>query len=280
MISLVDIIKSPYSKRFIFISILTIIAFICNEIFFQSAALAAEKKVNFDIIGRIITKFKDIGLEWGKHVSKYALWLLGTTATFELILVGIKKLRGDDLGEVIASLVHMCLWVGLFLYLINFSTDLSISIIKGFKDTAIEVGKASGDFNPANLKDILEYSIKIGRNILESGGFLKLFSDGILTAIMGVGIFICLCFIVGMAIVIRCEAFIVLNVGVLLLGFGGCRYTRPFAANFLRYALGIGLKIFIIELLLGVVFVFLEQYSKTESYSLIETMVLLACVFI
>ncbi len=276
MISLVDILKFPYNKKFIFISILTVIIYICNELFFHEAAFAA---VDLDITARIYNKFSEVGFEWGRHVSKYALWLLGITASYELILIGIKKIRGDDLGEVIASLVYMCLWVSLFLVLINASADLSMRLIKGFEDTAIEIGQASGNFKPSSLMDILEYALNIVENVFESGSILKL-GDGILTALLGIGVFVCFCFIIGMAIVIRCEAFIVLNVGIFLLGFGGCRYTRPFASNFLRYALGVGLKIFIIELLLGVVFIFLEQYSKTEAFSLIETMVLLACVFI
>jgi P-type conjugative transfer protein TrbL len=48
------------------------------------------------------------------------------------------------------------------------------------------------------------------------------------------------------------EAMLVLGAGVVLLGFGASRWTAPIAAGYWRYAVGIAMKIFTLEIVIGI----------------------------
>ncbi len=279
MINLVDIIKPPSKNRLIFIGILTILAYFCNEILFQSIAYAADE-VNPSILIRIYNKFNNIGFALGNEIKKYATWLLGWILLAQFILIGIKGvLSQDDFKEIIARMGKVCLWAGLFLFLIFMSGDYIDLLVNGFHNTAVKVGEQSGTFAKANISDLLKLGFNLSIRSFSSAS-LGNPVDAAVFILSGFGILLCFGFIVGMGVIIKCEAFLALNIGVFILGFGGNEYTRPFASNYLRYALGIGLKIFSIEVLFGVSWAFLQDFANIEFGDIKEPIVILVCVFI
>jgi type IV secretion system protein TrbL len=99
---------------------------------------------------------------------------------------------------------------------------------------------------------------------------------GLVTAILGemsfyrlidnVGLIICaLAVLVSFALIaaqmllVKCEAYIVMNAGIILLGFGGAEQTRSYATNFIRYSLGVAMKLFVMQLLVGLGTAFIRE---------------------
>jgi type IV secretion system protein TrbL len=64
-------------------------------------------------------------------------------------------------------------------------------------------------------------------------------------------IIICFALIAAAMIMALVESYIVLSAGVLLLGFGGSRWTRDFAVKTVVYAVSVGAKLFMIQLIAG-----------------------------
>ena len=58
--------------------------------------------------------------------------------------------------------------------------------------------------------------------------------------------------IAGLLLTTLIESYFVIGAGVLLLGFGGSRWTATFAEGYLLYAMRVGVKLFVLYLLIGI----------------------------
>lgn len=82
------------------------------------------------------------------------------------------------------------------------------------------------------------------------------------------------------------ESYVVLNIGVVLLGFGALHLTREFSLNFLKYVLGVGLKLLSMKILAGLLLGTLEKEvvdakmaSAAEYLFLMITVVIITGLF-
>jgi type IV secretion system protein TrbL len=63
---------------------------------------------------------------------------------------------------------------------------------------------------------------------------------------------LCYAWMAGMLLVYLVESYIVLGGGVVLLGFGGSRFTAGLADGYLVYVFRVGVKLFVAYLILGI----------------------------
>jgi type IV secretion system protein TrbL len=64
-------------------------------------------------------------------------------------------------------------------------------------------------------------------------------------------ILVCFALIAAAIILALVESYIVLSAGVLLMGFGGSRWTKDFALKTVIYAVSVGAKLFVLQLIAG-----------------------------
>src|SRR5260364_354756 len=64
-------------------------------------------------------------------------------------------------------------------------------------------------------------------------------------------IFLAFLLIAAQLLVTQIESYLCIGAGVILLGFGGARWTEDIAATYMRYALLVGLKLMILYLVIG-----------------------------
>ena len=62
---------------------------------------------------------------------------------------------------------------------------------------------------------------------------------------------VCLALIAALLIVALVESYIVISAGVLFMGFGGSRWTKDFALKIIVYAVSVGAKLFVLQLIAG-----------------------------
>ena len=62
---------------------------------------------------------------------------------------------------------------------------------------------------------------------------------------------VCFGLITALYILTLVESYVVISAGVLFMGFGGSRFTKDFALKILVYAVSVGAKLFVLELLVG-----------------------------
>ena len=83
---------------------------------------------------------------------------------------------------------------------------------------------------------------------------------------------VCFAIIAALLIVALVESYIVVSAGVLFMGFGGSKWTKDFALKILVYAVSVGAKLFVMQLLIGLgqqVFNALASNFETRSVDIL-----------
>lgn len=233
-------------------------------------------------LGLIISKYHAVGDSWGANLKGYSLWLLKTMLVVQLTWQAIKLgLKQSALQDVIEDLVMVAIFGSVFWTLIVYAQNWADSFISGIRTLSVSV--AGGE---KEAVQVLFDSIKIADAIWN--GLLSIWSPfssalvGPVVAVCIAIVFVCGAFIYGMYVLILCEAWLVLNLGIILLGFGGLKSTRVFATSYLKYALAVGLKYLAIRCLLYILVDFIADmvnYSfkdVTEAFVVAASFIVLA----
>ena len=76
--------------------------------------------------------------------------------------------------------------------------------------------------------------------------------DSLGVLIAAIVIMVCFGLITAFSIVALVESYIIVYAGILLMGFGGSRWTKDYAIRTLQYAMSVGAKLYVLILLLGI----------------------------
>nr|WP_281180513.1 P-type conjugative transfer protein TrbL [Desulforhopalus singaporensis] len=223
----------------------------CNETF------AATPDLN--ITQNLVNLYKTLGTKWGSNVKPHAIWLLNCLLVIEVVFLAIRLgLQKADITDVIAELVRVAIFGATFYCLIIYGQDLTAKIVDGFIGLAEDIHKPSERVS-LFFRDSIT-TVKAMEKIA------TIFQPGVavMIALCAVVSLVCAALTYGMYLIILCEAWIVMNVGILILGFGGNRHTRGWATNFMRYSLAVGLKLFIIQLLINVIYTLVHTIVAWE----------------
>jgi len=242
-------------------------------ILFNNLAMAAADQ---DIINKITNQYSSVGLVWGSAIQKHALWLLKWLLVIQLVVMAVKLgFKQSTLQDVIEDLVMTAIFGGIFWALIVKGQGWGVQLMQGMGAMAKDVAGGGSDPGAAFYAQIFKDFLIVADN-MTSWNPLNVVPYG-LCAIASA---ICGAFIYGMYLVVLCESYIAFNLGIFLLGFGGMRYTRGFATGFLKYALSVGLKLFVIRCLLYILGTFAAKMVFYNFQSFTEVLVITACMFI
>ncbi|WP_242637331.1 P-type conjugative transfer protein TrbL [Desulfobacter hydrogenophilus] len=243
-------------------------------IIFNNSAMA---DINQTVIEKIVQGYKDVGFTWGDNVKSHALWLLKWLLVIQLVVMAVKLgFKQSTLQDVVEDLVMTAIFGGIFWALIIKGQAWGLDLIQGMLKMAQDVAGGGSPPGEAFFSKVFTDALKVADNMMYS------WNPMLVPAICLCSICSAVCgaFIYGMYLVILCESYIAFNLGIFILGFGGMRYTRGFATGFLKYALSVGLKLFVIRCLLYILGSFLADMVLFTFKSFTETLVITACFFI
>ena len=243
--------------------------------FFNDLAIASD--IDQSILGDITQKYKDVGSTWGENVKSHALWLLKWLLVVQLVVMAVKLgFKQSTLQDIVEDLVTTVIFGGIFWALIIKGQAWGVDLIQGMLKMAKDVAGGGSPPGEAFFTKVFADVLKVADNMMYS------WNPMLVPAICLCSICSAVCgaFIYGMYLVILCESYIAFNLGIFILGFGGMRYTRGFATGFLKYALSVGLKLFVIRCLLYILGSFLADMVLFTFKSFTETLVITSCFFI
>jgi type IV secretion system protein TrbL len=194
--------------------------------------------------------FRTCTRSWEATLQDYALRLFWLLATIEFAWNAIRLVfRNADVNEWLSELVNQIFFIGFFLALLTHATAWTGAIVASFTEAADGVQRANG-FADGSASSIFNIGVTIGTNIWNS--------VSIAAPIHSIAVLVCAAFIVAFfalmaaaIILAQVEAYVVLSAGVLLMGFGGSRWTKDFALKTVIYAVSVGAKLFLIKLIAG-----------------------------
>ncbi|MDC9654347.1 P-type conjugative transfer protein TrbL [Xanthomonas perforans] len=235
----------------------TALALFClaDSAFAQSADLQ-NPGASFDGLMQLVQQQAS---QWGPRLQSYAsrlFWGLAviqfTYSFFALVF------KGADLGEILGELVRQILTIGFWFTFLKFSTDWMGRIVDSFRQAA---GAAIGGDSALQPADMFALAVQFANSLVKSGSLL----NPTLYTLIGISaliVLLCFAFIAILMALAIFESYIVINAGVLMMGFAGSSWTRDVTMQFVKYGVSVGAKLFVLTLLAGLIVSSAEAWSK------------------
>ncbi len=226
-------------------------------VFCGACGVASGAIAQNNVLDNILVTYQNAAAAWQATIVSLATNLFFLLATIEFIWMGIRlSVHGADLQTWVGELIQRIMFIGLFLFLL-LNAGFASQIVDSFRQAAdIASGLPSG-FTPTDVLDMgINIATQITQNvsITDPPGSLGL----IITALIMTIAFAIMAAILLLAIV---EMFILINAGVILLGFGGSNFTKDIAIRFLTYTVSVGAKLFVIQLVIGLGLTLLNGFA-------------------
>lgn len=203
---------------------------------------------------RITDLYKNGAASWEGVLLDYARGLFALLVTIEIAWTMIRlTMKNADFSEFAAEVVNRMMFVGFFGWLLTNSSTFARAIVDSFRQAGNEAAMASGGTGGIRPSDIFDAGMNMATTVLMTKVELSLTGVGQSVALMIAAVLVCACFaLIGAFLICALvESYIVVSAGVILMGFGGSRWTKDYAIKALTYALSVGAKLFCIQLIAG-----------------------------
>lgn len=205
-----------------------------------------------DVLDQLVQLFISKAASWEAALQTIALDLFGILAGIEITLaIGRVLIGKGDLVDMFAVVVQQMITVGFFFWVLRNWPHFSMAITDTFGKAGSEASKASGGdvgMSPTSIFLAgcnLAYSAWQGMSWNQPG-------MSVLLAISGAGVVVVFAIIAASIVEILIESAIAAYAGILMMSFGPNVYTRDFAIAQFRYAMSVGMKRFMMQLIAGI----------------------------
>ena len=226
--------------------------------------------------------FKDTASTWYDVLSGYAFNLLSMLMVIDLAwTLMMQALQGGGIQDFTAEIVRRIFFYGFFILAIEKSWEWSSILINSFVDAANAALNAASGVTRVSGSSLFDLGLDVAKKIVsEVSVFDPSAALGLLLAALVA--LVVMAIVAAMVLAAYIESYIVLGAGVLLLGFGGSRWTSDFAKKYLFYAFSVGVKLFVLNLIVGLSFTLIQTWanefdsnSQTQVFVILGTMVVL-----
>lgn len=204
----------------------------------------------------ILDEYKSLEGQW---ISK----LLGATQRLFVLLAGIEviwsftllSLEKADFQLLTAAIIRKIMWIGIFYALLLYGvTPDGGGWIPAILNSFQLLGQNASSVGPLGPSAIVGFGVNTSVDLLSAAsdaGFLTDMGTALTLVFCAVVIFIAYLAVAIQFVVALVESYLAVGGGVILLGFGGSRWTAPYVERYVAYSVSVGLKILILYLLVG-----------------------------
>ncbi len=204
------------------------------------------------VLDGIASQYQNASRLWRPRLVPIAQQLFMILASIEFAVSGaIWALRRDSLDDLAAKFLLKFALVAFLLALITSFTTWIPPIINGFAAAGEAAIGSSATVSPSGIMDIGRQTALTVLNTLDVGVMLRNPAMAVFGALSAEIIALAYAVIAVELILVLIESYIVLGGGVLFLGFAAFRGTAAFAENLIAYTFGVGIKIFLLYLIVG-----------------------------
>ena len=204
----------------------------------------------------ILDEYKNLEGQW---IAK----LLGAAQRLFVLLAGIEviwsftllALEKADFQLLTAAIIRKIMWIGIFYALLLYGiTPDGGGWIPAILNSFQLLGQNASSVGPLGPSAIVGFGINTSVDLLSAAsdaGFLTDIGTALTLVFCAVVIFVAYVAVAIQFVVALVESYLVVGGGVILLGFGGSRWTAPYVERYVAYSISVGLKILILYLLVG-----------------------------
>lgn len=201
---------------------------------------------------QILSAFQAARGNWVANIASYANSLFGALALIEFAWsAAVMVLEKADLQSWTAALIRKIMWIGgFYMLLINGPAWIPFII-----DSFTQIGQNSSGVISISPSNVFAQGLAVAgalSNGFSIAGFLT--QPAVILALVFGAIIVVISYamITIQFLVAMVESYIVVAAGFIFLGFGGSRWTAPYAERYIGLAVSNGVKILVIYLLISV----------------------------
>lgn len=212
----------------------------------------AQRTPSGPVLDNIARTYHTASQTWLSRLLPVAQRTFSVLATLELLISGIIwTLRRDAFDELAGRFLLKFILMSFMLTLITSFNYWVPSIVTGFAAAGEQAASVHG-LSPSGVLDIgWSMSATMLHSISLSNAFFNPVTS-VFVALLAFGIWLAYVAVAAQLLRVLVESYLVLTGGVIFLGFAGFRVTAAYAENYLNYAVAVGIKIFLLYLIVGV----------------------------
>lgn len=220
------------------------------------AAITQEGINNAGVLDEVLERFHIAAESWRNYLTETARFIFWSLAAISLTWTfGSMLLKRSELQEFFAEFIRFCMFLGIFKWLLEIAPDISEDVFSSFRSIAANASGMDREMTPSSIVDIGfsivdrmidDDSLSIGDKIV--GGAMSIIVL-IVSALISINILI----------LIICS-WIMSYAGIVLLGFGGSRWTSDIAVSYYKAVLGIATQLMTMTLIVGIGNQFINEY--------------------
>jgi type IV secretion system protein TrbL len=216
-----------------------------------ASATAAHAQAPVDV-GGTFQQIAQAANAWIPAITQEASFLFYALATLDFAWGAPQLLRESDFNGLFLSLIKKLLVISFF-YAVLINGQIWIpAIVNSFAQLG---ATAAGVPLVQNPSDIMTQGLQIISDLFTKVSATDLLTQpgGAITTILAACIVLASYIIITLHYVVtKLEAIIVMSAGYIFLGFGGSRWTSPYFERYISLAVGTGVRLMLIYLMLGV----------------------------
>lgn len=210
-----------------------------------------------DLLDNILYRFSSTASLWSQTLLAYARYLFWSLALISMVWTyGLMALRRADIQEFLAETVRFFVVVGFFYWLLDNGPAIATAIMDSMRKLA---AKASGIDARVSPSDIVDVGFDIVSKAIDNSSIWSPAATTVGLIVAGLILVVLALVSINMLIVLI-TAWILTYGGIILLGFGGGRWTQDIAIQYYKTVLGIALQAFAMILIIGIGKSFVDQY--------------------
>ena len=208
--------------------------------------------MNSTILSDIVRDYEAVSATWFSALGPIANRIFWILVAIQLTWSAMWwVLDREDGLAVVSSLLRQIVAIGFFYALLLNGGAWIPAVVKSFS----QAGATAAGLTDLSPTGVFDQGLALANKILNATadlGLLDGFFASLIAGITALVVVIAFAVIAAQLLVALVESFVVIGAGVLFLGFAGSRWTKFFTERYLSYVASIGVKLFVLYLIMGV----------------------------
>lgn len=226
-------------------------------------------------IDELLRTFENAAGQWPPVLRQYSTYVFVALVTiswaWSFMWMAFKE---SNITELLAELTRRSLMIGFFYWLLMDGTWIAAKIVEGFQFLAQAL---TGKYiHPSSIFDI---GFSLASEIIKKLSWTDMV-DGLGFVLAGIGILIVFAFIALEMLLVIIQYYIMLNLGVIMMGFLGHEWSREYAINYFRLMLGLGVKLLSMQMIVALSLTILQGWLNTSDLTWTQILLILPCIIV
>ncbi|MDR5777010.1 MULTISPECIES: P-type conjugative transfer protein TrbL [unclassified Caballeronia] len=216
------------------------------------SAHAQSSDTSFSLLNGVQAKFQPLQLQWGAKIKVYAERLFWALAAVDFGWTCITYIIDkNDIADMLGSLIRKMMTISFFFILLKMSDTWIPMIINSFTQIGQDAAGSGASATPDQIVSTGWSTALAMFQALQNKGMSEKIAMALPVTALSILCFLSFLFVAVQLLVTLIETYIAIGAGIIMLGFGGSRWTTDMASKYMQYAVATGVKLMVIYLIVG-----------------------------